>query len=62
MVISGCGYYIIVTNSEETIKHLLHNMFNVEGEEEREGPPDWVIVNGTNVLLTALERRYNYYY
>lgn len=38
--------------SEETIKRLLDNMFEVEE------PPDWVIINGTFILLTALEKRY----
>lgn len=33
------------------MKRLLDNMFC------EDQPPDWVIVNGTSVLLTALEKR-----
>ncbi|XP_019861189.1 PREDICTED: serine/threonine-protein phosphatase 6 regulatory subunit 3-like [Amphimedon queenslandica] len=48
---SGPGPLLKTLENEETIKRLLDNMFSVDD------PPDWVIINGTYVLLTALEKR-----
>lgn len=48
VILCTCVYLFY---SEETIKRLLDNMF------ETDEPPDWVIVNGTYVLLTALEKK-----
>ena len=41
-----------LSHSEETLEHLIKNMFSCAD------PPDCVIINGINFLLTFLERRY----
>jgi hypothetical protein len=51
MQISGPSPLLKMLESKEAIDKLLFNMF------EEDDPPDWVIINGVAVLLTALERK-----
>ena len=45
--------FILPLYSEDTIERLLKNIFDVNE------PPDWTVINGVAVILTALEKRYD---